>query len=98
MRRASLGVANAAIRADQIDGALDHQAAGPIQLAHLLARIDQQRERKAAVGLEPSAALGALWVYAEHQRVDLLRGRPTIAKLAQLPAADSGVVRDKTPA
>src|SRR5712691_5170048 len=63
-----------------------------IQPAHFLAGIDQQREREAALGLKSNVALRALRVYAEHQRVVLLRGRPAIAKFAQLPAADGSVV------
>ena len=45
-----------------------------------------------ALADELSVALGALRIHSEDQRILLLRAGPTVAKLAELLAADAGII------
>src|SRR5260221_12227681 len=92
VRHAALAETDDAVRADQIDGASYDQPVGFIKRAGFLALVDKEWKRQTALGDEFRVALGVLWVYAEHQRILLLRTGPAVAEFAQLPATAGGVI------
>src|ERR1039457_6292698 len=89
---AALGIADHAVRPDQVDGALHEETARMIERCHFLPSIHQQRKRKVVFRLKLGVTSGARRIDSEHLRVALAGLDPLVAELAQLLPANRCVV------
>src|ERR1039457_590720 len=89
---AALGIADHAVRPDQVDGALHEETARMIERYHFLPSIHQQRKRKVVFRLKLGVTSGARRIDSEHLRVALAGLDPLVAELAQLLPANRCVV------
>src|SRR5579871_369078 len=89
---AALGVADGAVGIDEVDGTLHDKAAGMVQLAHLLALIDQQRKGEFVLLAEFPVRGRTSRIHAVDDHVALFGVLPLITEFAELLGAGGSVV------
>src|ERR1019366_1031710 len=89
---AALGIADHAVRPDQVDGALHEETARMIERRDSLPRIYQQWKRKVVFLLKLGVTPGARRIDSEYLCVALAGLLPLVAELAQLLPANRRVI------
>ena len=88
----SFGVEDAAVRADDVDGAADDSPAGTVVLACLPAFIDEEGKWEFVFCHELAVGAGALAVDAVNDGTETFESGPIVADFAELSGADGGIV------
>ena len=88
----SFGVEDAAVRADDVDGAADDSPAGTVVLACLPAFIDEEGKWEFVFCHELAVGVGALSVDTVDRGAEAFEGGPIVADFAELSGANGGIV------
>ena len=87
-----MGIDDAAVVADNVNGSADDAPAGAILFGHFPAFIDKKREGEFVLGGEFPVGVGALSVDAIYGGAEAFKCGPIVSDFAELFRADGGIV------